>query len=240
LLFRCQNDGNDFVLLRCFLGLRKYRGRLSYLPVDKSIARSTSYHGASSSKQESGLQEPFQRSVSLYNHSSGEPIGVLTQGVGAADDKKSSVIHEGDANKPTAGTSSSSLLPPLSSPVPPEWTTIEDDFILVIAMYQTHVAQDSIGAPDSRLNDGTIFLAFTRATVSRVQLLKLFTAMQDGKPIDDPSTQIIRVRAFRLEPLGGPGGNLGRMTVDGELVDCGPIQAEVLPSLARVMTLVKE
>jgi len=170
----------------------------------------------------------LDRSVSMYNENA------------TAADRSNDATGDRSHEQPSSSGHSSTLLPPLSSPVPANWTMVEDDFILVLAMYLTHIAQDSIGAPESRLNDGTIFLAFTRANVSRVRLLKLFMAMSEGKTINDPSTQIVRVRAFRLEPLGGPNGNLGRMTIDGELVDCGPIQGEILPSMARIMTLVKE
>lgn len=43
---------------------------------------------------------------------------------------------------------------------------------------------------------------------------------------------MIPVRAFRIEPEG----TNGHMTVDGEEVDYGPLQAEVFPSMANVMS----
>jgi len=128
-------------------------------------------------------------------------------------------------------------LPPLSSEVPPDWITVEDDFVLVMAVYLTHIAQDMHVAPSSRLNDGVIYLTLVRAPVSRVRLYKLFCAMQAGTASDDPNVEVIRVSAFRLEPLGQ---RQGVLMVDGEMVDCGPIQAQVLPSMARVMSLDKD
>lgn len=44
---------------------------------------------------------------------------------------------------------------------------------------------------------------------------------------------MIPVKAFRIEPAEDSGGYL---TVDGEKVDYGPLQAEIFPSLASVMT----
>lgn len=44
---------------------------------------------------------------------------------------------------------------------------------------------------------------------------------------------MIPVKAFRIEPAEGVSGHL---TVDGEEVDYGPLQAEIFPSLATVMT----
>lgn len=48
-----------------------------------------------------------------------------------------------------------------------------------------------------------------------------------------PQAEMIPVTAFRLEPETSG----GHMTVDGEVVDYGPIQAELMPSLANVMSM---
>ena len=139
-------------------------------------------------------------------------------------------LRTGDGPSPTD-------VPPLSSAVPPDWVTVDDDFVLVSAVYLTHISEDMIVAPDSRLSDGLIYLFMIRAPVSRVRLVKLFGDMQNGTAAQDPSVELIRVRAFRLEPLDR---QQGALTVDGERVDYGPIQAHVLPSLARVMSLAKD
>lgn len=127
-------------------------------------------------------------------------------------------------------------LPPLSSAVPTDWVTVEADFVLVIAVYLTHIAKDMIVAPSSRLNDGVIYLMLVRAPVSRTRLIRLYSAMQDGTAVNDPTAEVLRVRACRLEPMSG-GHRQGVLMVDGEQVDYGPIQAQVMPSMARVMTL---
>lgn len=44
---------------------------------------------------------------------------------------------------------------------------------------------------------------------------------------------MIPVKAFRIEPEEGVNGYI---TVDGERVDYGPLQAEIFPSLATVMS----
>lgn len=44
---------------------------------------------------------------------------------------------------------------------------------------------------------------------------------------------MIPVKAFRIEPAEG---QVGYLTVDGEAVDYGPLQAEVFHSLANVMS----
>ena len=46
-----------------------------------------------------------------------------------------------------------------------------------------------------------------------------------------PGVEMIPVRAFRIEPLE----ERGTMTVDGELVERGVMQASVLPGMVRVV-----
>jgi len=124
------------------------------------------------------------------------------------------------------------LLPKsVNDPVPSYWLTIEDEFVTVVASLQTHLSLDSIVAPTARFDDGLIHLSYVRAGISRLKLVQIFSAMEEGRFIEDPHLEIVQVRAFRLVPLT-EGGTL---TVDGELVDYGPIQAQVLPSTARLM-----
>ena len=51
-------------------------------------------------------------------------------------------------------------------------------------------------------------------------------ALEKGEHLKVPNVDMMRVRAFRLEPLGDGKGNL---TIDGELIETGPIQACVQP-----------
>ena len=67
-------------------------------------------------------------------------------------------------------------------------------------------------------------------------MIQMMMSLESGLRISDAGdTEVVRVLAFRLEPDSScPPGLL---TVDGERVDYGPIQAQVLPSLARVMSI---
>ena len=200
------------IIVMCGLssGLRKYHGRLSYLPLDDDPSRTRPHSSVCDElRRASSLETDLRRSTSVTNDPA-LPDSLQTP-----------------ARIPQT-------LPALSSAVPPDWVTIEDDFVLVLAIYHTHLAQDMLVAPDARLSDGVIHLSMVRAPISRVRLVKLFNAMQDGTASDDPSVEMVRVSAFRLEPLGR---QQGAMNVDGEAVNNGPIQAQVLPSMARVMSL---
>lgn len=118
------------------------------------------------------------------------------------------------------------LLPPLDQPLPTrDWVTIEGDFVLVLALYQTHLGADLHAAPQARFDDGLIHLTFVRAGISRATLLRLFFAMERGNhhSVSSPYVSHVTCKAFRLQPLS----TKGTLTVDGELVPYGPLQAQV-------------
>ncbi|KDR14977.1 Sphingosine kinase 2 [Zootermopsis nevadensis] len=126
-----------------------------------------------------------------------------------------------------------SQLPALTQPVPDHWSSIEGDFILVHASYQSHLGSDCLFAPNSKLADGIIWLLVIRAGISRGQLLQFLLGLSSGSHLLIPQAEMIPVTAFRLEPETSG----GHMTVDGEVVDYGPIQAELMPSLANIMSM---
>uniref|UniRef100_G3Q6H6 sphingosine kinase n=1 Tax=Gasterosteus aculeatus TaxID=69293 RepID=G3Q6H6_GASAC len=128
-----------------------------------------------------------------------------------------------------------SLLPPLDQPLPGDWVVVqEEDFVLMLAMYQSHLAEDLLAAPDATPDDGVIHLFYVRAGISRAALLKLFLAMEKGAHVGANCRHMVhaKVRALRLEPLSPK----GVITVDGEVVEYGPVQAEVHRGLGRLIT----
>lgn len=147
------------------------------------------------------------------------------------------LVHPGGLLKPRPPVTSpvdpppqDDLLPPLDQPLPTrDWVTIEGDFVLVLAIYQSHLGADLLAAPHAQFDDGLIHLTFVRAGISRATLLRLFLAMERGTHLSltSPYVSHVSARAFRLQPLS-PRGTL---TVDGELVPYGPLQAQVLPWL---------
>ncbi|XP_078511066.1 sphingosine kinase 2 isoform X2 [Lissotriton helveticus] len=126
------------------------------------------------------------------------------------------------------------LLVPLSQPVPKNWVTVEGDFILMLALYQSHLGADLFTAPSAYFNDGLIHLFFVKAGITRAALVRLFLAMEKGThlQLDCPHLHQFHVRAFRLEPLT----RKGTVTVDGERVEYGPIQAQIHGSLSNLIT----
>ncbi|KAG8140528.1 hypothetical protein E2320_003206 [Naja naja] len=126
------------------------------------------------------------------------------------------------------------FLAPLEEPVPKSWVTVEDDFVLVLAIYQTHLGADLFTMPTAGFNDGLIHLCFVRAGISRANMLRLFLAMEKGTHFDHESPYFthLPVQAFRIEPLT----HKGIITIDGERVDYGPIQGQIHHGIANLVT----
>ncbi|OCT70778.1 sphingosine kinase 1 [Xenopus laevis] len=126
------------------------------------------------------------------------------------------------------------LLTPLGQPLPKNWIIVEDNFVLVLAIYQSHLGADLFTAPFSTFDDGLIHLFFVKAGISRAALVRLFLAMEKGTHLETecPYLTHIPVRAFRLEPLT----RKGIITVDGERVEYGPVQAQLHKGLSNLIT----
>nr|XP_012609862.1 sphingosine kinase 2 isoform X2 [Microcebus murinus]XP_012609863.1 sphingosine kinase 2 isoform X2 [Microcebus murinus] len=126
------------------------------------------------------------------------------------------------------------LLPPLGTPLPPDWVTVEGDFVLMLAISPSHLGADMVAAPHARFDDGLVHLCWVRSGISRASLLRLFLAMEHGThfSLGCPQLGYAAARAFRLEPLTPR----GVLTVDGEQVEYGPLQAQMHPGLATLLT----
>lgn len=135
---------------------------------------------------------------------------------------------------PKASTSLDSVLPALDEPVPESWTVVkEEEFVLVLAVYQSHLAEDLWTVPGATADDGLIHLFYVTAGISRPALLRLFLAMEKGGHLACGCPHLVyeKVKALRLEPITPQ----GMITVDGEMVEYGPIQAQIHPGLARLI-----
>ncbi|XP_042639241.1 sphingosine kinase 2 [Orycteropus afer afer] len=126
------------------------------------------------------------------------------------------------------------LLPPLGAPLPPGWVTMEEDFVLMLALSPSHLGADLVAVPHARFDDGLVHLCWVRGGISRATLLRLFLAMEHGTHfgLGCPQLGYATAHAFRLEPLTPR----GVLTVDGEQVEYGPMQAQVHPGLGTLLT----
>ncbi|CAF4158095.1 unnamed protein product [Rotaria sp. Silwood2] len=146
----------------------------------------------------------------------------------------------GQTNQITSDTTTTKLhqhLLPLNEPIPTDsttskWRRIDGPFAHVLITSKAAISKDSISTPQSTLADGYLTLQFMRIGGStRLNLAKAFTKLSDGKHLNYDFIEWMPIRAFRIVPSG----TNGNMMIDGEKVPYGPIQGEVLPSIARCM-----
>lgn len=64
-----------------------------------------------------------------------------------------------------------------------------------------------------------------RASISKWQFLKCLLGLESGNHVDCKDVEIVECVAYRLEPLTDNSYN----DLDGELIESGPIQGQVMP-----------
>nr|XP_046188084.1 sphingosine kinase 1-like [Oncorhynchus gorbuscha] len=223
--------------------LRVYKGRLAYLPVDEVDGEEdgqspVSLEMTSMSPQHQPPSSAFCSSTLLCQPLKDSPCQNTAHLT--FHNSRNSNAFKAKKREPMSANATltgppDSLLVPLDQPVPSDWVVVpEEDFVLMLAMYQSHLAKDLYAAPDSTLDDGLIHLIYVRAGISRTALLRLFLAMEKGTHLANTSPHLVytRVRALRLEPYSSK----GVITVDGEVVEYGPVQAQVHGGIARLIT----
>lgn len=223
--------------------LRVYQGRLAYLPANQAPTYpkgnaqavhppATPQHPSLCSSLPCQLLplEPPNQNV-CHNHTSANSNhNTIANSSNNAITAKSAESHSGGRSRAPLDA----LLPGLDRPVPDGWTLVkEEDFVLVLAIYQSHLAEDLWAAPGAAADDGVIHLFYVTAGISRPALLRLFLAMEKGAHLACGCPHLVyeKVRALRLEPVSPQ----GMITVDGEMVEYGPVEAQIHPGLARLV-----
>jgi sphingosine kinase len=121
-------------------------------------------------------------------------------------------------------------MPALTSPVPANWVTIEDNFIVFWVSQVPKASVNDLQSPKSTLDDGVFRAFIIRGNVSRFQLIKCLLHLDTGGHIDQDCVEYIECVAYRLEPTAPGSYN----DIDGEKVEDGPIQAHVIRGCMRV------
>ncbi|KAM3863629.1 sphingosine kinase 1-like [Diretmus argenteus] len=223
--------------------LKVYQGRLAYLPV-----KETPKPPGGSIKANPPPSTP--QHLSLCSSLPCRPIADISPNQNSRHNRSSTKSNHNTINNSSNNTITTkrhetqtnsktrapldSLLPGLDQPVPESWTVVrEEDFVLVLAIYQSHLAEDLVTAPGAVADDGLIHLFYVTSGISRPALLRLFLAMEKGAHLACGCPHLVyeKVKALRLEPLSPK----GMITVDGEMVEYGPVQAQIHPGLARLI-----
>jgi sphingosine kinase len=113
-----------------------------------------------------------------------------------------------------------------------EWSVIDDSFVMVMILSKPWIAKDICMAPQFEgMDDGVMWLLMIREGISRSRMLRIMMGFRDGSHTNFPEAEMIPVTAVRMEPIG----EKGTMVVDGEQIESGTIQAEILPSFANIV-----
>ncbi|XP_045496138.1 sphingosine kinase 1-like [Colias croceus] len=125
-------------------------------------------------------------------------------------------------------------LPSLMSQLPSHWVHEEGEFVMVHVSYQSYIGEDLLFAPRSELSDGVMWMLIIKAGISRSQIFSFLVTISQGNisEVNNEYIKLIPVSAFRIVPEG----QTGYITVDGELVEYGPIQAEIFPNIVNFLT----
>ena len=172
---------------------------------------------------DSGLQLDASQ-LDAHDSSSGDDTSPFTESGGSGGSPK---------NPSDKGGSVGTLLPPLSEPVPSDWKVLEGEFVGIVITYMSHLSQDVISWPNREFDEGCLSIQFTDGASTRKNLLALMEAFNDGSHIEKELVQVRYCRALRLEPYS----DTGILTIDGEKIEYGTVQAEVIPNLkGRILT----
>ncbi|XP_018573546.1 sphingosine kinase 2 isoform X2 [Anoplophora glabripennis] len=224
------------------IGLRSYGGKLWYLPADVPETEPKETLGSACgsnldlpSEVHLETQTGRQRVDSWYSANSRRSAYFSATGSSYQSTTDSGVGEPTSSAEKPIMYGPAPQIPCLPAPLPTSWKCISGRFVMVHASYQSHLGEDCLFAPEARLNDGKIWLLIVHAGASRSQLLHFLLGLSTGAHASSHSEgpiELIPVSAFRIEP---DITETGYMTVDGEHVEYGPIQAEIFPQLGRIM-----
>jgi len=110
---------------------------------------------------------------------------------------------------------------------------IEGEFLLVWAVQTSHAAATMHSGPGVTLDDGVFTIYVVRA-MSRLELLMLLIEVDSGDHVKRKSVEVYKAHSYCLEPEAG---KTGIYSLDGEVVEYGPITGKVLPKAARILRI---
>uniref|UniRef100_A0A915BDJ5 DAGKc domain-containing protein n=1 Tax=Parascaris univalens TaxID=6257 RepID=A0A915BDJ5_PARUN len=202
-------------LIRCFLGLRVYRCRVSFLKSSDAPCKSHNLNPLMA-------VDAITSSLAAEYSANPNPTECL---INSSSNEFLQSMHICDG------------IPKISEPVPPQWTVIEDEFIFIYAVALSHIGHNAIYMPDAKLNDENIYLtyALSKEVNSKVELFKFLIDINNGEHLKYPFFKTERVRSLRIESMSKSDGDGGIFAVDGELINSSKLQVTVTSSTMAVI-----
>lgn len=230
--------------------LRTYRGRFHYLPADdEEAAGATDVPAAAGAGAGAGTAASARAAAAAASTGAGKgddaSSGELLAGAGAV------AIAVGGGGGSDADAPASPAAPPIrflhpfneALPASEGWRTIEGGFTLLYVTNSSHQSLGLSAAPGTRHDDGVMTVAIVQETGPCTMVSMLLGLDNEGSYVAAHHDALVpggvlrrfRARAFRLEPEMNPSvSRRGHVSLDGEDVAYGPVQAELHPRLLQV------
>jgi len=227
-----------FGAFSCILRKKVYPGKLSYLPKEAKLQDTNSSESTTNDSQvltslkedtePNGLDSPSNEKPDNCIESHHKTPLITNNGIPEAANNSAVSI---EANSVQTGPSTP-FLNELSKPVPSNWVEIDTGFMNIGIATISHLAHDFFNTKQAYVGCGTIYLLYAEAHLtSRIDLLRLMDRMTKGNHTEMDFVNVVEAKAFRIEPSE----NSGILTLDGETIPFGPMQAQIHPQLGRVL-----
>jgi len=238
--YRCIGDARFFFgAIFCILRKKSYPGKLFYLPKEAKFqdTDTTTNDSQVITKETSSVKEDTEPVVTKGIQSpTNMTYDNCIESQHQTPSTRNSVVPEAAANTAVANSvqtgPSTPFLNELSKPVPSNWIELETGFMNIAVSTVSHLSHEFFNTKQAYVGCGTIYLVYAEAhLLSRIDLLKLIDSMAKGNHLEMDFMNVIEAKAFRIEPSE----NSGILTLDGEMIPFGPMQAQVHPQLGRVL-----
>ena len=128
-------------------------------------------------------------------------------------------------------------MPGILEPIPTDsnlWVTEEGTYLGAVVTNIPYIAEDFFVSPHTQIDDNQLCLVIFRGNMTRGNLLKTLLEIEKGKHVGIPGIEMIPVNAVRIEPVEKDKDIKGKMVVDGELIESGPIQCHIMQNAAKL------
>ena len=113
---------------------------------------------------------------------------------------------------------------------------IDGEFLLIWVVQTSHAASSMHSGPGVELDDA-VFTIYVVRDMSRCGLLQLLIDIDTGDHVKNTNVEVYKAHSYSIEPAPGDASKDGIYSLDGEVIEYGPIQGNMLPHAARVLKL---
>jgi sphingosine kinase len=124
------------------------------------------------------------------------------------------------------------LVPLDQKTLPDSWVTNDNNFLSIMPCTIPYMSSDFFCDRELVMGSGFIRIMWVDGNITRKRVFNMMTSAESGRHTEMGEVYKIDVKAFRLEPEP----TTGIMTIDGEVVPYGIMQAQVHPQMARIMS----